>query len=165
MSEMVLVVPAARLHEAGPLEGFSPEVERYLPALLVLRHGGRLFHYTRAGGGEARLRARRSVGLGGHINPIDAGGDMYRAGMLRELTEEAEVGPYTERCVGIINDDRTPVGRVHVGIVHVLDLTTPQVRLRESALVAGGFAAADQLRADAEAFETWSRFLIDELPA
>ncbi|MGL4551294.1 MAG: phosphoesterase [Gemmataceae bacterium] len=188
MSERVLVVPAARLHAAGAFDGFSPDVGRYLPALLdpahlrflpraeaeddpaykqlipylVLRHGGRLFHYTRAGGGEARLRARRSVGLGGHINPVDdAGGDVYRAGMLRELREEAEVGDYTETCVGVINDDRTPVGRVHVGIVHVLELAEPAVRLLEPGLVAGGWAAAAELRAEEEAFETWSRFLIE----
>jgi hypothetical protein len=33
-SERVLVVPTARLHEAGLFHGFSPRVEHYLPLLL-----------------------------------------------------------------------------------------------------------------------------------
>lgn len=189
MSERVLAVPAERLRAVGPLQGFSPDVQRYLPALLapahfvflpraeaetdesykqlipylVLRHAGRYFHYTRGSGGETRLRARRSIGLGGHINPVDDTGDVYRAGLPRELTEEAEIGSYTEQCVGVINDDRTPVGRVHIGIVHVLELEQPIVRLRETNLIAGGFATPAELLADAEAFETWSRFLFDAL--
>lgn len=188
MSERVLVVPAARLREAGPFHGFSDRVEHYLPRLLdpaqmrflprdeaehdpsykqlipylVLRHGGAVFHYRRRGGGEKRLAQRRSVGIGGHICSDD--GDLagaYRRGLLRELAEEVELQDgYTERCVGLINDDRTPVGQVHLGIVHILDLQAPQARCREEALVESGFAAVSELRRDLEAFETWSQFLL-----
>jgi len=65
----------------------------YETAVALARHGahvvlacrGQLFHYTRMAGGEARLRAKRSVGVGGHINPTDADAtDPYRAGLLRE---------------------------------------------------------------------------------
>jgi predicted NUDIX family phosphoesterase len=189
MSESVLVIPTRVLHDAGAFHGFSPEVERYLPVLLdpahfrfveraraehdpslkqlipyvVLRHGNSVFHYTRKGG-EARLHARRSVGVGGHISTQDGdvSADAYRAGMLRELAEEVELGAaWTERCIGLINDDRTPVGQVHLGIVHVLDLEYPVVRCREEALVNEGFAPLAELREQWEAFETWSQFLLD----
>src|SRR5687768_5488416 len=52
-----------------------------------------LFQYTRGGGqGEARLHAKRSVGIGGHISAEDGVDranhhDVYREGMLRELAE------------------------------------------------------------------------------
>src|SRR5438552_18741475 len=110
--EWVLVVPTAVFHRAGLFQGFNPEVERYLPRLLdpahlrflprpaaesdpsfkqlipylVLRWRDQVFHYTRAGGGEARLRALRSIGVGGHICAEDGGlsAATYRAGMLRE---------------------------------------------------------------------------------
>jgi predicted NUDIX family phosphoesterase len=191
MSEQVLVVPAAVLHEAGLFHGFSDRVAHYLPRLLegshlrymprdevevneefkqlipyvVLRHNGKVFHYTRGGaGGERRLHAKRSIGIGGHIS-LDDGGlspEAYRVGMRRELAEEVELsGAYEERCVGLINDDRTPVGRVHLGVVHVLELCSPDVRSREAALVAGGFAPVAELREQREAFETWSQFLLD----
>jgi predicted NUDIX family phosphoesterase len=190
VSERVLVVPTAVLHEAGLFHGFRDDVARYLPLLLdatklrymprdeaetdptfkqlipyvVLRHAGKVFHYTRGGGGEKRLHAKRSIGIGGHISLEDGGSsrDAYRTGMLRELAEEVALeGEYTERCFGLINDDRTPVGQVHLGIVHVLDLSSPVVRSREEALVARGFAPVADLRKDREVFETWSQFLLD----
>jgi predicted NUDIX family phosphoesterase len=189
VSEQVLVVPTSALREAGLFQGFSGRVDHYLPALLkpehlrylprdaaeddpefkqlipyvVLRHEGKVFHYHRAGGGEARLRAKRSVGIGGHIASVDgAGADAYRAGMERELAEEVELpAVLRERCVGLINDDATPVGQVHLGVVHVLDLAAPSVLCREAGLAGGGFAGLDDLRKDREAFETWSRFLLD----
>lgn len=190
MTERVLVVPTEVLRQAGMFQGFTANVEHYLPRLLdkshlrylpraeaegdpafkqlipyvVLRHEGRVFHYHRAGGGEVRLRAMRSIGIGGHVCADDgvANAEAYHRGMWRELTEEVEVPPGgRERCVGLINDDRTPVGQVHLGIVHVLDLVGAEVRCRETEMVAGGFASLAELRAQGEAFETWSRFLIE----
>jgi predicted NUDIX family phosphoesterase len=191
MSEEVLVVPTAALREAGLIQGLSDRVDHYLPRLLrpellrylprevaendpehkqlipyiVLRHGGQVFHYLRgAGGGERRLHARRSIGIGGHIASTDGAiaEGAYRIGMLRELAEEVEItGPYNESCIGLINDDSTPVGQVHLGIVHVLDLAEPRVASREAALAEGGFAPLADLRARREQFETWSRFLLD----
>jgi predicted NUDIX family phosphoesterase len=183
-------VPTQLLREAGLFQGFSPRVEHYLSRLLdpgqlrylsrdqaeedpsfkqlipyiILRHQGQVFHYLRGGGGEKRLHAKRSIGIGGHICSDDGepAADAYHAGMWRELSEEVEVdGTAHEHCIGLINDDATPVGQVHLGIVHLLDLPTASVRLRESALVEGGFANVEELRIQREAFETWSRFLLD----
>lgn len=190
MTERVLVVPTTVLHEAGLFHGFCARVEQYLPQLLdsrrllylprdeaeedptfkqlipyvVLRCRGQLFHYRRGNSGsEKRLHALRSIGIGGHIAAADGDGeDAYHAGMRRELTEEVELGTVLqERCIGLINDDRTPVGQVHLGVVHVLDLETPTVRSRESALEEGDFSPLAALRAQADTFETWSRFLLE----
>src|SRR5947209_4472505 len=191
--EQVLVVPAARLEELGPFHGFTADVVRYLPALLdpahlqfrpraeveddpswkqlipyvVLRHGDRLFHYTRGRQAtEARLHALRSVGVGGHVSETDAAGaaDPYRTGMRRELGEEVEIfGPFTEKLLGLIHDDRTPVGAVHLGIVHVLTLTSEAVRPREAGLAGAGFAPLAELWAGRAAFETWSQFVLEAL--
>jgi predicted NUDIX family phosphoesterase len=189
VSERVLAVPAAALREAGLFHGFTDKVDHYTPFVfdptrlcflprdeaeqdptykqlipyLVLRHAGRVFHYRRKGGGEKRLAARRSIGIGGHVTDEDGPAtEAYRAGLLRELREEVELAcGYNERCVGLINDDRTPVGQVHLGIVHVLDLHSDQVRCKEEALAEAGFAAVGDLRGDVESFETWSRFLLE----
>lgn len=125
-----------------------------------------LFHYTRGGGsGESRLRARRSVGIGGHISREDANGDdLYRSGMLRELAEETIIDcSYQEELVGFIYDDSTPVGRVHLGVVHRLSLPEPAARAREAELTDSGFAPVSQLKADSEQFETWSQLVLDHL--
>ena len=128
----------------------------------------RYFAYTRGGGqSEARLRAKRSVGIGGHISSTDGehGDDTsYEAGMRREIGEEIAIdGGWTSRCVGLINDDSNAVGSVHLGIVHVLELERPEVASRESELVECGFETLERLLADRERFETWSQITLDAL--
>src|SRR5581483_7648149 len=143
----------------------DPSFKQIIP-YVVLRHGDQVYYYTRGRKGtEARLRALRSIGVGGHIAEGDGGGgDPYRAGMLREIEEEIHLeSGYRESCVGLINDDATPVGQVHLGIVHVFELEEPRVRRREEALIEDGFAPLGELRARAIEFETWSRFVFDVL--
>jgi predicted NUDIX family phosphoesterase len=190
--ERVLVIPTERFRAAGYFHGFratdaafraavldpaafafrpraevetDPTFKQLIP-YVVLKHGGRLFHYRRAGGTESRLRARWSVGIGGHISEDDAAGgtDPYTTGMLRELTEEVAIGcGWRDHFLGFINDDRTPVGSVHLGVVHLLELESPDVRAREEGLADGGFAPAAELAARAGEFETWSQFVLEEL--
>src|SRR5262245_42236297 len=149
----------------GPAES-DPSFKQLIP-YVVLRHGERLFHYTRGKAGtEARLRALRSVGVGGHISADEdaAAIDPYRAGMLRELREELDIAsPYRETMLGLINDDSTPVGQVHLGVIHLLDLDSPAVTPREAAIANAGFAALAELLAHAAEFETWSQLVVTVL--
>ena len=150
----------------------DPSFKQLIPYCVLAWHdpagATRYFAYTRGGGqSEARLRAKRSVGIGGHISSIDGGhGDStsYEAGMRRELAEEIAIGGgWTGRCVGLINDDSNAVGSVHLGIVHVLELERPEVASRESDLVDGRFDTLAALLADRERFETWSQITLDAL--
>lgn len=122
-----------------------------------------VFQYTRGKGqGEKRLHALRSIGIGGHISREDAAGeDLYRSGMQRELNEETLIeSPYREELIGFIYDDTSPVGRVHLGVVHRLTLETPLARAREIDLTDSGFVPLDQMKADLDRFETWSQLCI-----
>lgn len=124
-----------------------------------------LFEYARGKGqGEQRLHSKRSVGIGGHISAVDAAsGDVYAEGMRRELEEEVEIGAaYSQRCIGLINDDLTEVGKVHLGIVHLCDVAAPAVRPRESDILDAGFRPLEELRSRLDAFETWSRICLEE---
>ncbi len=152
----------------------DPSFKQLIPyCLLVWRDAAGLRHYfayTRGGGqSEARLRAKRSVGIGGHISSTDGehGDDTsYEAGMRRELAEEIAIeGSWTGRCLGLINDDSNPVGSVHLGIVHLLELEQPAVAPRESELVGCGFEPLAALVADRDRFETWSQITLDALAA
>lgn len=128
-----------------------------------------LFQYTRGSGqGEQRLHRKRSVGIGGHISSLDAEtvgeGDVYREGLARELAEEVAINaPYEQRCVGLINDDRSDVGRVHLGVVHLCRLERPDIEPRESDLVDCGFVPVGQLLANLDGFETWSQITLEAL--
>ena len=127
-----------------------------------------LFQYVRGKGmGESRLHHKRSIGIGGHIAAEDQGqhsADIYREGMLRELHEEVVLSTsFTERCVGLINDDATEVGRVHLGIVHLLDVAEPNVLSNETDLIESGFMLLDELRKHREQMESWSAISLDAL--
>ena len=125
-----------------------------------------VFAYTRGGGGgEKRLHAKRSIGIGGHISREDAdGGDAYATGMQRELDEEIQLGSgYRETREGLIYDPSNEVGQVHLGVVHRFVLDSPSVASNESDLAEGGFVAVTELRSDYERLETWSQLALDAL--
>lgn len=167
----------------------SPENTRFIPRAaaeedpswkqiipyLVLHCQGRLLLYRRgAGGGEARLRALYSLGFGGHVASGDetlftGGWQSYLAGARRELEEEIVLAPDAvagERIVAVINDDSVAVGRVHFGIVHLLELRRPEARKREAQIVAPRWAAVEELAGPgAPALETWSALVLRHWPA
>ena len=88
----------------------------------------------------------------------------YAEGMRRELSEEVSVeSPWTEHCVGLINDDETPVGQVHLGVVHLVDVEQPAVYPRESEIIDAGFRPVEELLADLSRFETWSQICLRAL--
>jgi predicted NUDIX family phosphoesterase len=195
VDERVLVVPGAELDRLGRFQGFSPDAERYLAALLVpefmdyrprsqveddpsfkqiipyvvFRSRDVVFCYTRGGSqGEARLHRLRSLGVGGHVSEEDAQGvrtlDAYEAALRRELDEEVAIGsPGRIRRVGLINDDATAVGRVHLGVVHLYELEAPSVTPREDGLVDAAFLPVEAVRSLRPEFETWSQICIDSL--
>ena len=118
--------------------------------------------------GESRLHRLRSLGVGGHVSEEDAQGgrtlDAYETALRRELDEEVVVGsPGRIRRVGLINDDATPVGRVHLGVVHLYELEEPAVTPREDGLADAGFLPIATVRSLRQEFETWSQICIDSL--
>ncbi len=136
---------------------------------VIFRHADSVFCYTRGSSqGESRLHAQRSFGVGGHVDEADADGratrDAYELALRRELEEEVELGsPGTLRLVGLINDDATPVGQVHLGVVHVYELERPLVSPRELGLAEAGFVPLAELGRDRDRLESWSRLCLEGL--
>jgi predicted NUDIX family phosphoesterase len=139
----------------------DPTHKQVIP-YLVLRDGERWFlmRRTRAGG-DARLHDRWSIGVGGHLNPGD--GDVA-GGLAREWAEElvADFEP-AYAPVGLLNDDTTPVGSVHVGFVYLADAGGRPVAIRETDKLEGSFATTDEVAAVRDDLETWSRLVFDAL--
>lgn len=145
--------------------------KQLIPYTLVL-HDERIFVVRRKrGGGEQRLHGKRSVGIGGHINPVDA--EASRSELLftaarRELDEELVLSTdYSLTPVGIINDDANPVGSVHFGVVLVARLESAGAEVREHDTLEGAFLPLDEAVALAKQpdanFETWSSLILENL--
>jgi predicted NUDIX family phosphoesterase len=150
----------------------DPSFKQLIPYVIFRHRDPRgatsLFQYTRGKGmGEARLHSKQSIGIGGHISIGDRISDEevpYAEGMRRELDEEVIVdSPCTEHCVGLINDDETPVGQVHLGVVHLVDVERPAVSPRETDIIEAGFRPVEQLLMDISRFESWSQICLQAL--
>ena len=137
----------------------SPEWKQIIP-YVVIRHQNDYFVLQRtAKQTEARLHHKMSLGIGGHINP---GHDVI-AGLRKELDEEVAVdAKYGLEFVGILNDDSTDVGRVHLGAVYVLDASAPKVTIRETDKMTGRWMPRDELKGVRDAMESWSQIVYDD---
>ena len=145
----------------------DPSLKQIIPYVLV-RRGNALLHYVRGkSSGEKRLVALGSIGIGGHINHRDedlfgSGTDYYELAVQRELHEELLIdADLTTRAVALINDDSTPVGQVHFGVVHVCELGDQHVSRGEPCITELQFLGLDELRARRDAMETWSQLALD----
>ena len=196
--EEVLVVPRSLFDAIGSFEGIrttdinaaisqllDPEnhffmdraeaeddpTHKQLIPYCVIRCGDRILNYTRGkAGGESRLHAQRSVGVGGHINPVDTGNgrtgpDAYEAAVERELAEELIFDKFHQNhVIALLNDDTNPVGRVHLGIVHLIEIESDHVQSNEDALADLRFTELPTLAGpEFDALETWSQFCIQHL--
>jgi predicted NUDIX family phosphoesterase len=132
----------------------------------VLRDGGDWFLMRRTkAGADSRLHDRYSIGVGGHVNPEDGGldGDLTTA-LEREWHEELVVDFVPRfRFVGLLNDDTTPVGQVHLGLVFEGDAAGRPVAIRETEKLSGSFVASEAVAAVADRLETWSRIAFEWL--
>ena len=139
----------------------DPSNKQVIP-YLVLRDGERYFlmRRTRAGG-DARLFDRWSIGVGGHLNPGDDG---VFGGLRREWREElaADFEPVFTP-IGLLNDDTTDVGSVHLGVVFVADAEGRSVTVRETDKLRGAFASPAEVAAGIDHLETWSRIVFEAL--
>ncbi|MFN2419687.1 MAG: hypothetical protein ABR593_12350, partial [Candidatus Limnocylindria bacterium] len=105
-----------------------------------------------------------SIGVGGHLNPVDEGEDALLAGLRREWDEELEVGWEPEfRLVGLLNDDSNPVGAVHLGVVFVVEAAGRPVAVREHGKLVGDFVDAAAVVEAWDRLETWSQLVASGL--
>ena len=191
--QMVLVFHADILGKIGRFQGYTLDVERYLSVILnpnnnffmhrelaecddrykqlipyiILRFNNSFFTYVRGkDSSEERLVKKRSIGLGGHIEPTDnrlfsSNTKIYFETAKREVFEEVFLETnYNEHVSALINDDSNLVGKVHFGIVHIWDLEEPKVRKREGKITEGRFESIESLRSSFDHLETWSQIAL-----
>jgi len=199
--EQVLVVQRKVFEEVGAFNGlaldtqkyldklFAPGVPRFMPRPLaekdpsfkqlipyvIMTCGGKYLSYVRGKrAGETRLVAKRSIGIGGHINPSEdmplfgklSGTNLsiYLSAVQREVAEEVSIETkYKDRVVALLNDDSNEVGQVHLGIVHLWTLDEPKVSRKEQMITQMGFMSIPELQKVRDTMETWSQLCLDGL--
>jgi predicted NUDIX family phosphoesterase len=147
-----------------PTAEASPEWKQLIP-YVVVRNGDEVFLMERTdAGGDPRLHRKASIGVGGHLNPVDEGEDALMAGLAREWREELVAGWKPDyRLIGLLNDDSNPVGSVHLGVVFEVQAAGRPVSVRETDKLSGRFVTVDAVRAAWERLETWSQLVAGDL--
>jgi predicted NUDIX family phosphoesterase len=138
--------------------------KQVIPYMYVHFNGAYLLVQRLAAQSEKRLHGKWSLGIGGHINPVDgaAGDNVILAGLKRELAEEVLLQPAGPPVFkGIINDESTAVGRVHVGFVYALECNSPAFTIQETDKMHGEWAGAEVIAARYESLESWSQMVFD----
>jgi predicted NUDIX family phosphoesterase len=89
---------------------------------------------------------------------------MYYNSIEREIAEELQLGgAHTQTVIGLINDDSSEVGSVHLGVVHVFELGTEDVKSNEDAIQDLRFMSLEELVAEQDQLESWSKICVDHL--
>jgi predicted NUDIX family phosphoesterase len=194
--EQVLVVERGVVEEVGMFHGLAFDVDRYLDKIFVpgvprfmprsavetdpsfkqlipyviMSCDGKYLNYVRGKrAGETRLVAKRSIGIGGHINPIDADDsplfayhfDNYLTAVQREVAEEVAVeAGHTDKIVALLNDDSNEVGQVHLGVVHHWKLDSDKVSKIEQMITQMTFMTPAELDDVKDSLETWSQLCL-----
>lgn len=146
--------------------------EDYLQLIpyVVLTHPTKgFFCYSRGGkSDEERLRAKLSIGLGGHVDTTPQSRTLLRHLMNeadRELAEEVGGNLHVKGFSAVIRLTENAVDRVHLGLVsfvHVEDF----VAVEETGHVEGGhFVSLSELRTPEiyPRLEAWSKAIVDTL--
>jgi predicted NUDIX family phosphoesterase len=143
---------------------------KQLVVYIMLRHKTDFLITQRSSkDGEKRLHGLYSIGQGGHLNMIDfaSNGNVgpILCGLAREIAEEYHMsGPLICAPMGIINDNSTEVGRVHLGLVYSLMLNEEELArlaLKDEPPAEVRWASPVVLAAYYDRMENWSRILVD----
>jgi predicted NUDIX family phosphoesterase len=147
-----------------PVAEEDPTFKQLIP-YVVVREGALVYLMERTvAGGDARLHGKASIGVGGHLNPVDEGEDPLTNGLRREWSEELLTDWEPEfRLVGLLNDDFNPVGSVHLGVVFEVQADGRSVEVREHEKLTGRFASVAAVHAAWDRMETWSRLVAEHL--
>jgi predicted NUDIX family phosphoesterase len=145
---------------------YDKKLKQIIPYVLI-RQKDRFFLLRRLNKQtETRLHDRLSLGIGGHINPMEdvaPGCSLITAGMERELHEEVFVEKVGSlRCVGLINDDTDEVGQYHLGVVYLLE-AEGEVQVLEVEKMEGKWTSVSELITLQHQLETWSQIAFQEL--
>ena len=136
-------------------------LKQIIPYCAVV-NGNKILAVKRKNPGEKRLANMLSIGIGGHINPVDQGTDILFNAAMRELKEETSfTGNVLSQIIGFLSLDNTPVDRVHFGVVYRINLEG-EVKVIDEGLE-GSFVEISEIRKLTQKMEGWSRVLATKL--
>ncbi|MEX0849045.1 MAG: hypothetical protein WD055_02355 [Candidatus Dependentiae bacterium] len=131
---------------------------------LVFNYADRFFLMQRqSAASEQRLKNKFSLGIGGHMREEDMQSDSVFNWAFREFHEEVHyTGCTAFETIGILNDDSNDVGKVHLGLVLLVQGESPNITIK-SELKSGQMLTLDEMKPYYDRMETWTQMVYDFL--
>lgn len=189
--ENVLVFKSSFLDQIGRFQGISIDIINYIEEIekesfflhrdqaeedptykqlipyAILKSSDMFFSYKRGALlSEKRLLGNYSIGIGGHISTQDPNlfTSTFDEGLRRELYEELIIQTnFDFKLVGCINDDSNDVGKVHFGLIYLIELESQSITCREKSINETKFLSLDKLEENIDSYENWSKICIKGL--
>lgn len=189
--EYVLTIPTSKFNEVGYFQGYCANIKPYIDLITapnnakfilrskaekdsrykqlipyaIIKNRNRFLAYKRGMNiSEKRLANNLSIGFGGHITTKDNdfSNPNYEKCLLRELREEIHLTSMRQNnIVGMLNDDSNDVGRVHLGIVHLIVTDDIMVKPLEKEIQDLVYWDLETILNKYQQFENWSKICID----
>lgn len=155
----------------------DPSFQQIIP-YVVLIHNGKIFLYERPSKGvtnEDRYSRKLSIGLGGHIEPIDESEDdkdLIVKSIQREIQEE--VGYYEKLFVNhkgyinftpkVIETSNQDLDLFHFGVIFTAEIKENNFTSNKE-VVHGSFKTKEELKSSEvyNRLENWSRVLVENI--
>ena len=167
LERILRTVRAASEYQPRSVVEDNPDLQQIIPYCVVHHPNDDTYLITRRlrRSSEKRLHHLYSLGIGGHVNPGDGQhGDPMIGGLRREWAEEIRCSsPATARLVAALNDDSSPVSRVHLGLVFLVEPTLGFVDVRETHKLEGEVMPIEAMRDRYLSMESWSQLVFDDL--
>jgi predicted NUDIX family phosphoesterase len=189
-AEKILVVKRVKILEEDAFSGFLPitNFEEYLKIInthkeflwrsemeldptykqiipyLIFNFEDKVFLMQRKEtASESRLKNKYSLGIGGHIRQEDMGSNDIFDWAKREFAEEVHyAGNITIKPLGVINDESSPVGQVHLGFVFLLTGDSGSIKIR-SEMQDGTLLTIEECEHFFHSMENWSQLTLSYL--
>lgn len=145
---------------------YDSSFKQVIPYLIISYEKEILLYKRKKKQNEARLHEKLSIGVGGHINPIDINKnkDVIKACLKRELEEEINI-ELTDppKFIGFINDDTNEVGQVHLGLVFFGKVANKSFSVNEDEKMDCKWVSIPFIKENYQSLETWSQIVYNSL--
>lgn len=142
----------------------DPTYKQIIP-YLIFKHQNRYFlMQRRASASEQRLKNKFTLGIGGHVRKEDlTNKSSIFEWAEREFHEEIHyTGSFSISTLGLLNDDSNEVGKVHVGLVLLLEGNSSNIAIK-SELKQGNLVTLEECCVNYDHLESWSQIVVDYL--
>lgn len=139
----------------------DPKYKQIIPYVLFTYDQKLFVMQRKASASEQRLAGKISLGIGGHIRQEDINNNDILDWAHREFQEEVSYrGTLKPHSIGVLNDDTSDVGRVHLGLILLVKGSTDQISIKDEHKN-GTLLTLEECQKLYDNMENWSKICFD----